>query len=114
MNDDFGTIFCETYQVSGDDFCKTLLIASAHWYARPIIRFIIAVNPVVFSEEFHHLETLRPVKTRNEFVSEMMSLEDYNKHSLAGWRKLLGIRASIGNLSKLAVLLRHYSRHSPS
>ena len=114
MNDDFGTIFCEAYQVSGDDFCCALLIVSARWHARPIIRLIAAIIPGIFSDDFQHLEALRKTKTRNEFVSKMMSLENYNQHHLARWRKLLGIRASIGKLSKLAILLRHYSSSFPS
>ena len=106
MTTNFGTIFCEANHISSKDFCKALLIASARWYVRPLIRFIIAFNPIVFSDDFHHLEPLRATRTRNEFVSEMMSLEDYNKHNLSRWRKVLGARASIGKLSKMSIRLR--------
>ena len=109
-NNNFETLFCEACQISSEKYCETLLFTTVHWYSRPIVRLILTLYPSIFSEEFRHLERLKTTNNRHQFISEMMYLEDHNKQQLPHWRKALGLRISIGELSKMSILLRSKSK----
>lgn len=109
--DDFGTLFCETFKIPSSEFSKTLLNTNVHWYSKLLTSLIATLFPSVFSEDFRHLERLRQTRNRHEYVSEMMYLADYHKQHLPMWRRALGLRVSIGKLSRLSVLLRSKPKH---
>ena len=101
----FEAVYCEKNRISPSRFERRMLSDGVIIFFRPIVKMVMLVFPSVFRGELDHLSSLRQVRSRREFVSEMGSIIDFNSYQLPLWRSMLGLRMSTRRLSRLRKLL---------
>ena len=105
MNPNFITVYCRQYAVSADEFFRSLLSKSTRIHIRPMLLILVALRPKIFEQDFEYLEPLKKATSRQEFRAELGCLDSYYRFGLPLWRRKLGLRLSIGRLSRFSRLL---------
>ncbi len=101
----FLTVFCRHFKIDEASFERVLVLQGVGALYRPLTRLLLKFRPDLFRIEQEYLSTLRFVRTRREYVSEVGVISDYNEYELPLWRVMLGLRISTRRLTKLRKLL---------
>ena len=104
---DFKEHYCTRFSIHEDQFSRHLLLRSCRFSVRPIAAVLLLLSPKVFSDDLEHLEQLGKTESNRDYAAELGSLEYFNQYELGIWRKLLGIRVSVGKLGRHARLFHH-------
>ena len=104
---DFKDHYCNRFGIPEDRFSRHLLLSSCRFYVRPFAAVLLLLSPKVFDGDLELLEQLGKTESNRDYASELGSLEYFNQYQLGIWRKLLGIRISVGKLGSHARLFRH-------
>ncbi|MCS1410295.1 MAG: hypothetical protein M2R45_03487 [Verrucomicrobia subdivision 3 bacterium] len=101
----FERVYCEAKRINSQLFERRLFMDGVSMVFRPLISLFMLLRPSLFQGEMEHLRALRFVKTREDFVSEIGAISDFNAYQLPFWRSMLGLRTSSRRLARLRKLL---------
>ena len=101
----FGSVFCLSRSIDDLEFERKFFLEGVPFPVRLIAALLLRVVPGWFQFEMQCLAGLKAARNRNDFVSELWAITDFNRYQLPWWRGYFGLRISTRRLMRIRTLL---------